>query len=251
MVEEFVPGREFAIEGLMTAGTFRALTIFDKPDPLDGPFFEETIYVTPSREAAAVQARIIETTARAAAALGLRHGPIHAECRVNDAGVYMLEVAARPIGGLCSRALRFTAPDAAAPVSLEAVLLRHALGEDVSRYRRETPASGVMMLPIPRRGIYRGVHGVEAARTVEGIDEVRITAKPDAALVPLPEGRSYLGFLFARGRTTGAAEQALRSAHARLRFVIERELPVTSSAAARSREEVPRSRRRRSPPSDG
>jgi biotin carboxylase len=221
LVETFIPGREFAVEGLLTAGAFRALAVFDKPDPLDGPFFEETIYVTPSRAPAATQAAIVDAIARAAAAIGLRHGPVHAECRVNDAGVWVLEVAARPIGGLCSKALRF-----AGGVPLEAVLLRHALGEDVSGVDREPDASAVMMIPIPRRGVYKGVEGVEAARAVAGVDDLRVTAKIDTVVVPLPEGRSYLGFIFAHAADAAAAERAVREAHGRLRFAIERELPV-------------------------
>jgi biotin carboxylase len=237
LIETFVPGAEYAVEGLLTRGIFTPLATFDKPDPLDGPFFEETIYVTPSRQSLPQQQRIIDAVAAATRALGLYHGPVHAECRVNDRGVFVLEVAARPIGGLCSKALRFAAPDAggAAPVSLEELLLRHALGEDVSGYRREAGASGVMMLPIPRRGVYRGVQGVEDACAVDGINDVRITAKPDAVIVPLPEGRSYLGFLFAHAPTPAAAEQALRDAHARLRFLIEREVPVVQSPEAGAR----------------
>jgi len=238
LVETFIPGEEYAVEGVLTDGRFHAFAIFDKPDALDGPFFEETIYVTPSRQPTAVQARIIETVATAARALGLRHGPIHAECRVNGRDVYMLEVAARPIGGLCSKALRLVAPSAdASPggrsspdpereLSLEEVLLRHALGEDVSGYRRERQASGVMMVPIPRRGVYRGVAGIDEARCVQGVDDVRITAKPDALVVPLPEGRSYLGFIFAHAPDAAGVEASLRAAHARLRFNIERELRV-------------------------
>jgi len=238
MIESFIPGREFAVEGLLDHGTLRLLAIFDKPDPLDGPFFEETIYVTPSRAPEAVQRAIEEAVAAAVAALGLRHGPIHAECRVESrAGVegpevYVLEVAARPIGGLCSKALRFSGQRAAGSgqeatgTSLEEVLLRHALGEDVSAFTREGEASGVMMIPIPQRGIYRGVEGVEAARAVAGIDGIQITMKPDAVLVPLPEGKSYLGFIFARGTAAAGVEGALRTAHARLRFRIEREISV-------------------------
>ncbi|HTM05313.1 MAG TPA: ATP-grasp domain-containing protein [Vicinamibacterales bacterium] len=221
LIESFIPGCEFAVEGVLTNGVFTPFAIFDKPDPLDGPFFEETIYVTPSRAAASVQQLIVETVSEAALALGLRHGPVHAECRVNDRGVFVLEVAARPIGGLCSRALRF-GDDA----SLEEVLLRHAAGEDVRGIQRETAASGVMMIPIPARGVFRGVDGVEAARAVSLINDVKITAKQDALLLPLPEGRSYLGFIFARGDTAMAVERALREAHARLHFTIERELAV-------------------------
>ena len=223
LLEDFIPGSEYAVEGVLTDGAFQPLAIFDKPDPLDGPFFEETIYVAPSREPALRQQRIVETVAAAASALGLRHGPVHAECRVNDAGVYVLEVAARPIGGLCARALRFDNQ-----ISLEELLLRHALGEDISGCRREAPASGVMMIPIPRRGVYRGVEGVDAARATPGVDHVQITAKPDTLLVPLPEGRSYLGFIFARADDPAHVEAALRAAQARLRFVIDREVMVSS-----------------------
>ncbi|MGH9346726.1 MAG: ATP-grasp domain-containing protein, partial [Vicinamibacterales bacterium] len=216
MIEAFIPGREFALEGLLDRGTLRTLAIFDKPDPLDGPYFEETIYVTASELGAADLVRISATVARAAAALGLRHGPVHAEVRVNDLGVFVLEVAARPIGGLCARALRFEGD-----VSLEELLLRHALGEDVRHLTREPSASGVMMIPIPAAGIYRRVSGLDEARGIRGIDDVRITAKPDQALVPLPEGKSYLGFIFARADRPAAVVDALRAAHTRLRFTIE------------------------------
>jgi hypothetical protein len=192
---------------------------------MDGPFFEETIYVTPSRAPDATQRAIIETVERAAAAIGLWHGPVHAECRVNDRGVYVLEVAARPIGGLCSRALRFESMQKSC-ISLEEMLLRHATGEDVSDYRRIGVSTGVMMIPIPRRGIYRGVSGVETAKRLTAIDDVMITAKPDSLLVPLPEGRSYLGFVFATAHGPEAVEQSLRAAHATLKFQIDREVSL-------------------------
>ena len=230
LVESFIPGAEYAIEGLLTRGRFQLLAMFDKPDPLDGPFFEETIYRTPSVASSAVQQRIADAVVAAAAAIGLHHGPVHAECRVNDDGVYVLEVAARPIGGLCSMALRFRASRSALSeeVSLEELLLRHALGDDVSIYGREPRASGVMMIPIPRRGIYRRVEGLEVAQDVIGVGEVRITAKPDAPIVPLPEGRSYLGFIFANATEPSAVDQALREAHSRLHFVIDREVALAS-----------------------
>ena len=227
LVEAYIPGAEYAVEGLLTRGVFQLLAIFDKPDPLDGPFFEETIYVTPSRQPGSVQQRIVATVIDAARALGLHHGPVHAECRVNESGVYVLEVAARPIGGLCSKSLRFETPDhAGALASLEEVLVRHALGEDVGGYRRECRASGVMMIPIPRRGILRGVQGVHDARLVAGVDDVRITAKEDSQLIPLPEGRSYLGFIFAHGDDAAAVEDALRESHRLLVFRIEKDLPL-------------------------
>jgi biotin carboxylase len=225
LVESYIPGNEFAIEGVMTGGAFRPFVIFDKPDPLVGPFFEETIYITPSRATPIVQQAIVDQVAAAARALGLRHGPIHAECRVNTKGVYVLEVAGRPIGGLCARAVRFTGPQGSI-VPLEEVLLRHSLGEDITQWTPSADASGVMMIPIPRRGVYRGVHGVNAAATVVGIDDVRITAKADELLLPLPEGRSYLGFIFASGDEPARVEQSLRDAHAALTFDIDREIEL-------------------------
>jgi biotin carboxylase len=218
-VEGYIPGREFAVEGLVTAGRFQPLAIFDKPDPLEGPFFEETIYVTPSRAPAGVQQDLLDTVEQAARALGFRHGPAHAELRHNAEGAWMLEMHARPIGGLCARALRF---DGGTP--LEELILRHALGEDVSRARPAGASSGVMMIPIPKGGVYERVEGVDRARAVPGIDDVIVTATEGQRLVPLPEGASYLGFLFARAHSPDVVETALRQAHAELRFHIATEL---------------------------
>jgi biotin carboxylase len=228
-VESYIPGREFAVDGLVSGGNFQALAIFDKPDPLEGPFFEETIYVTPSRETAAVQQALIETAGRAVRALGLRHGPVHVELRYNEAGAWILETHARPIGGLCARALRFNAEgQAGRPIPLEELILRHALGEDVSWARLDGPASGVMMIPIPKSGIYQSVDGVERAAAVPGIEDVVITAKVGQRFVTLPEGASYLGFLFARGSSAEMAEAALRQSHAELSFHIATALETFS-----------------------
>lgn len=216
LVEDFIPGHEYALEGIVTNGRLQVLALFDKPDPLDGPFFEETIYATvPPQDA------ITETTQQAVTALGLTDGPIHAEMRVNQIGVWMLEVAARPIGGICSRTLRF-----ANYQSLEELILRHAVGEDVRDARLQPGAHAVMMIPIPRKGIYTGVSGIEEARRISGIDDVVITAKEGQAMVPLPEGASYLGFIFARAGTPERAVQSLRDAHACLQFELARILPV-------------------------
>lgn len=229
-VESYIPGAEYALEGILEQGALQTLAIFDKPDPLEGPFFEETIYVTPSRAPAATRLRIESEVAGAARALGLYHGPIHAECRVNAKGVYVLEVAARPIGGLCAKMLRFVQAGGA-PIGLEELLLRHAIGEPVACWERERDASAVMMIPIPRGGIYRHAEGVDAAMAMAGVDEVRITAKPDQQLHPLPEGASYLGFIFARAATPEAAEQAVRSAHACLSFTIDPLLTLLGNVA--------------------
>lgn len=214
-VEGYIEGREFAVEGLVTKGCFQALAIFDKPDPLEGPFFEETIYVTPSRETLAVQEELLAATARAIEALGLRYGPVHAELRFNSSGAWILEVAARPIGGLCARVLRFE-PDS----TLEELIIRHALGEDIAGTRLSDPAAGVMMIPIPKGGVFESVDGVDDALATRDIEDIVITAKEGQLLLPLPEGASYLGFIFARGNGPDEVEAAIRKAHAKLRFSI-------------------------------
>jgi len=211
LVEEYLPGAEVAVEGLLRSGTLEVLAVFDKPDPLEGPYFEETIFVTPSRLPAVTLAEVERVTAEAAAALGLVEGPVHAELRVLDGQARVIEVAARSIGGLCARALRF-----GAGISLEEVILRHALRRDLEGLAREPGASGVMMLPIPRAGTLVGVHGQDAARAVPGIVDLELTIPAGRAVRPLPEGDRYLGFVFARGDTPAAAEASLRAAHAAL-----------------------------------
>lgn len=207
LVESFIPGEEVAIEGIMTDGALTVLAIFDKPDPLDGPFFEETIYVTPSRHSEATQTEIASTVERMANALGLAHGPVHAEVRLNDTGVWPLEVASRSIGGMCSSVLEF-----GAGMSLEELILRHAFGETISGTSM-TDAAGVLMIPIPGSGLFRGVSGIDQALAVSGITGVDITAVRNHPIQRLPEGDSYLGFVFARGGTPDQVEDALRRAH--------------------------------------
>jgi biotin carboxylase len=230
IVENFFPGVEVALEGLLNHGQLHPLAIFDKPDPLDGPFFEETIYVTPSRLPAKAQSWIIHNTEKACAALGLREGPIHAELRLTlplpsgegrGEGI-VVEVAARSIGGLCSRVLRFAQSESA---TLEELILRQAVGLELN-LQREPQAGGVMMIPIPEAGLLREVSGVEAARRVRLIEEVEITAPLNYPLIPLPEGDSYLGFIFARGQTPAAVEAALREAHQLLHFTLTPEIPL-------------------------
>jgi biotin carboxylase len=225
IVEDYIPGREFALEGIVTGGKLQTVALFDKPDPLEGPFFEETIYVTPSLQTEEIQRRIRETAQAAVTALGLTDGPVHAEMRVNGQGVWILEAAARPIGGLCARVLRLRDPY----FTLEQLLLRHALGEDVSSVRLAEGSHGVMMIPIPHAGVYRGVRGLEESRAVPGVEDIVITAKEGQEMLPLPEGSTYLGFIFVRSASTALAQDALREAHGRLEFTLAATLPVVSS----------------------
>jgi biotin carboxylase len=215
LVEDFIPGREVALEGLLTQGMLTVLALFDKPDPLEGPFFEETIYVTPSRLPKETQNEIAVYASRAAEAIGLREGPVHCELRVNQEGVWVIEVAARSIGGRCSRSLRF-----AAGMSLEELILQHALRMELPPLAREQQAAGVMMLPIPAAGVLHEVCGQAEALAVPGIEELEIVAQPGEELLPLPEGTRYLGFLIARGDSPDAVEASLRDAHKRLSVII-------------------------------
>jgi biotin carboxylase len=222
LVEGYLPGAEVALEGLLDDGRLRTLAIFDKPDPLEGPYFEETVYVTPSRLPPRVLKLVEDCAGSAVAALGLTRGPIHAEFRVNARGAWVLEVQPRPIGGLCARALRFGAEK----MPLEELLARHALGMPTGGLEREADASGVMMIPVPESGILEGVAGLEEAARVPGVASVEITARMHDYVAAWPEGSSYLGFIFARAAEPAAAEAALRAAHACLRFDLRPRLPV-------------------------
>jgi hypothetical protein len=230
LAEGYISGREVAVEGLLTDGQLRILAIFDKPDPLEGPYFEETIYVTPSRFSDSQQHEIERCAVDAVRALGLSHGPIHAEFRVNEEGVWPLEVAPRPIGGLCARALRFAPQPTAQPIGLEELLLRHTLGLSGSDWPREQLASGVMMIPVPKSGVLQKIEGEGAARSVPGITSLEITARLHDYIAAWPEGSSYLGFLFASAETPAEVEKALRTSHAKLHFELIPRLPVEHPA---------------------
>jgi biotin carboxylase len=229
LVERYISGTEVAVEGLLTRGKLRVLAIFDKPDPLEGPYFEETIYVTPSRQSEAMQERIVDCAAETVRALGLTHGPVHAEFRINESGPWILEASPRPIGGLCSRALRF-GPDR---ILLEELLVRHAMKLPGSDLDREDDASGVMMIPVPKTGVLERVDGEELARATPGVSDIQITARLHDFIAAWPEGSSYLGFIFARGNSAADLETALRNAHSDLKFEITERLlvqhPVTGS----------------------
>ncbi len=220
LVEDFVPGREVAVEGILDGGRLQVLAVFEKPNPMDGPCFEESVYLTPPRMPAARLQAVEQAAAAAVAALGLVHGPVHAEVRHDDAAVTVLEVAARSIGGLCARALTF-----GAGVGLEELILRHATDMPIASFGREAQATGVMMVPVPAAGRLAAVEGVDAARAVPGVEDVVISVHVGDQIVPLPEGDRYLGFIFARAARADQVESSLRAAHGRLRFRVEPLLP--------------------------
>jgi biotin carboxylase len=220
LLERFMPGEEVALEALLQEGRLRPLALFDKPDPMDGPVFAETIFVAPSRHPRPVQNAVLDATVAATTALGLSDGPIHAEFRIHGGEVGMLEVAARTIGGFCSRALRF-----AAGMSLEEIVLRHACRLSLPVLAREHQASGVFMLPVPRAGTLTAIHGLDEARGVDGIVDLVLTVPLGEEIVPLPEESRVLGFLFARGATPAAVERSLRAAGDRLEIEVKPPTP--------------------------
>ena len=226
LVEGYLEGKEVAVEALLTRGELRVLAIFDKPDPLEGPYFEESIYVTPSRLPEAQQRSVETSLLGAVRALGLTHGPVHGEFRINNDGVWPIEIAARPIGGLCAGALRFIVPGEPEKIGLEELLLRHALEMAGGDAPRESVASGVMMIPVPQSGILEKAEGQKEARATTGVTGLEITARIHDYIAAWPEGSSYLGFLFVRGEGPAEVENALREAHGKLRFVLTPRLPV-------------------------
>ncbi len=220
IVESFIPGKEYALEGLLAQGELRVLALFDKPDPLDGPYFEESIYITPSRLPQQKQDEIAQAVQRACKLAGIVTGPIHAEMRLNEQGVWLLEIATRSIGGLCGRVLQL-----ALGMSLEELILRHALSLPIPKSGL-SDATGVMMIPIAKRGIFQGVQHLDQALNTPGISDIRITASVGQQVAPPPEGGSYLGFIFADAVSSDAVESALKLAHSRLQFDIQTDVPV-------------------------
>jgi biotin carboxylase len=215
MMEGYIPGKEVALEGIMVGGKLKVFAIFDKPDPLEGPYFIETIYVTPSRHPEKVQAQIVSETNRVLETIGLTHGPIHCELRLNSEGAWIVEVAARSIGGLCSRVLKFQNG-----ISLEEVILRHAIGETIHHIYREEKSAGVMMIPVPKAGILKEVRGLEEIRSISGIENVVISIGLDQTVTPPPIGSKYLGFIFADGKLPGEVEQTIREVYNQLEIEI-------------------------------
>lgn len=215
IIEAFIPGVEVALDGVLSGGVLQVLAIFDKPDPLDGPYFEETLFITPSRLPQATQREFADAVARACGAADLTEGAVHAEARINDAGVWLLEIAPRGIGGLCGRVL-----DTTLGMNSAEIVLRHAVGLPLPTPANDS-AAGVMMIPIPTSGILHGVDGLAAARAVPHISGIVITATPGQLVAPPPDGAGYLGFLFSRAATPTQAEAALRTAHAALAVRIQ------------------------------
>jgi biotin carboxylase len=215
LVEDYVSGPEFALEGVLNSGDLTVLALFDKPDPLIGPFFEETIYITPTRYSDDVQVQIISTVQSACRNLGLTHGPVHAEVRLEDDEVFLIDLAGRSIGGLCARTLSF-----GSGLSLEEIILTHAVGDDINQLNRESLAAGVMMIPIPAAGIFQKVSGVDKAENISGIESVSIIPTSGDEVIPLPDGNEYLGFIFGKGKNPQTVEESLREAHDQLDFEI-------------------------------
>ena len=220
LIEEYIPGMEYVVEGLLDSGNWRTMAIFGKPEPLEGPFFEETIYIAPPGLAFDVEKKILDTVRATCEAYGLEHGPVHAECRINEDGVWLIELAPRTIGGKCSRIFQMATGQA-----LEDIVILNALGRPAP-FRSPAGVIGVMMIPVPGSGVVRRVEGIEAARCVDHIEEIEIDVKPGQQLVPWPEGSSYPGFIYARGSSEHLVTEALKTAHRTLRFVIAPQLPV-------------------------
>ncbi len=221
LIEDYIEGEEVALEGLMIDGKLTVLALFDKPDPLEGPYFEETIYITPSQKPLETQESIKRMAEQAASAIGLVEGPVHIELRVqpsgqsnNKTGPWVIDMAARSIGGLCSRSLQFDED-----LTLEDIILRHAINEPIE-VNREAKASGVMMIPIPKAGTLERIDGTLEAQAVNGITNITISMTIGEKLIPLPDGNKYLGFIFAKADQPEDVETALRSAHSKLSFRI-------------------------------
>jgi biotin carboxylase len=217
MLESFMTGREVAVEGLVNDGALTVLAVFDKPDASDGPFFPETILVTPSRLPTAVIDECERVAQAALGAIGITHGPVHIELMVDGARVQVIEVAARSIGGLCSKSLNFGLMG----TSLETLILRNALGMDKPELHRESVSSGVLMIPIPKPGTFVEIRNTDAVRQLSHVTGMDITIRPGRKVEPPPEGDRYLGFVYARATSADEVENSLRQAKELLEVIVE------------------------------
>lgn len=216
IVEGYMPGPEVSVEGILWNGALEVLATFDKPETSDGPFFEETMFLTPTELEPETRREVHRVTAAAASSLGLTEGPVHAELRITDGTPRIVEIAARTIGGLCGRSLRF----GLLGTPLEVLVLRHALGMRKESLRREQTPSGVVMLPVPGNGTLQAVEGLDEARAVPGVTAVEIAIPVGSRVRPLPEGDRYLGFVFARAAGRDGVVDALRRARSRINTII-------------------------------
>ena len=213
LIEEYIDGIEIAYEGYLYRGELHTITIFDKPDPLVGPYFEETIYVTPSALEVDLQLKIKSVLQDACNAYGLSTGAVHAECRIDqDKKIWILEIASRTIGGDCARILDNE------NFGIEELAIMLAIEQPVEANMPDQ-ARGVMMIPIREHGLLKRVEGLLDANRVEGIDKIDIIISEGHELVPLPEGNQYLGYIFATADTAEKATAAIREAYAHLKFI--------------------------------
>lgn len=213
LVEEFLQGDEVALDGFMQQGKLIPLALFEKPEPLNGPYFEESYYITPDRHNPTTQQQIWQEVERCCHAYGITHGPIHAEARLTSKGIVLLEMASRTIGGQCAQLLEYTLG-----CTLEEVIMRLMCMETPTTTTPEQHA-GVLMIPIPEKGLLKRIEGLTEAQQIKHITSVELFIQPGYEMVPLPQGSSYLGFIFARAKTFKATFEALRLAHSKLRFI--------------------------------
>ena len=213
LIEQFLHGEEIAIDGFVQNGQFISLSLFDKPEPLNGPYFEESYYITPSRHSIEVQQAIINEVQKCCIAYGLTHGPVHAEARITDQGIVLIEMASRTIGGQCAQLIEY-----ALGIKLEEVIIRLMCFEKL-KFDIKQKHAGVLMIPIKKRGILKRVEGLLEAQKVNHISNIEIHIQPGYELIPLPEGASYLGFIFASADSFADTFNALRNCHEKLKFI--------------------------------
>lgn len=213
LIEQFLKGDEIAIDGFMQDGKFILLSLFDKPEPMNGPYFEESYYITPGRQSEQLQQDIIEEVSKCCRAYGLTHGPIHAEARITEKGIFLIEMASRTIGGQCAQLIEYVLAK-----KLEEIIIRLLCFEPM-QLQTNNQYAGVLMIPITQTGVLKRVEGLLQARQVKHVSNIEIHIQPGYELIPLPEGSSYLGFIFASADSFDKTWQALQQAHHLLKFI--------------------------------
>ena len=194
IIEEFVDGSEYALEGNLINSELNKIVIFDKPINYKEPYFEESIYIAPTEIPDKTQKEIVNLIGKACKKLGLENGPVHVEFKIHNKEIFIIEINPRMIGGLCSRCLSF----GLFKTSLEEIALHAFLNNELKSIDLLSNFVGVLMIPTPISGKFISINKNEL-ESIPNVSGVEITVSENSNLLEPPFGDKYLGFVFSQG----------------------------------------------------
>ena len=207
VIEEYIDGKEYALEGTIINSELKKIVIFDKPVEYKHPYFEESIYITPSELSSEAEKRVVSIVDKACKKIGLEDGPVHVEFKINENQIFIIEINPRMIGGLCSRCLSF----GLFKVSLEEIILHAFMNNELKNIELLNNYVGVLMIPTPKSGKFISINKEELEK-IPNISNVEITVPEGSDLLEPPYGDKYLGFAFSQGIDKKTVNESLLTA---------------------------------------